>query len=139
MGAITPFRTVSDAARAAAGMVTVGERLSRVWRYVFVQLLDDYDSVRRHAGVASAAAMWQGEPPPTGDTRLDAGFAAMAEHLARRDGWTEPRWVRDPSRESLPWWFVSDLKGMHPRALVESPSSFRRRGVFITRGALQRA
>jgi hypothetical protein len=139
MGTSTSFRTVSDAAHAAADMVTAGERLSQVWRYVFVQLLDDYDSVRRHAGVASAAAMWQDEPPSTGDGRLDAAFAAMAEHLARRDGWAEPRWVKDPSREALPWWFVTDLRGMHPRALVESPSSFRRRGVFITRGALQRA
>jgi hypothetical protein len=33
-------------------------------------------------------------------------------------------------REAWPWWFVTDLRGLHPRALVESPSSFRRRGVF---------
>jgi hypothetical protein len=31
------------------------------------------------------------------------------------------------------------LRGLHPRALVESPSSFRRLGVFITGGALSRA
>ena len=138
VGLITSFPTVSDAAREAAALAMAGERLSRVWRYVFVQLLDDYDSIRRHAGVGSAAAMWEGEPSSTGDRRLDAGFAAMAEYLARRDGWTAPEWARDPSREALPWWFVTDLKGMHPRALVESPSSFRRRGVFITLGALQR-
>ena len=139
MGAIASFRTVADAAQSAASMIAAGERLSRVWRYVFVQFLDDYDSVRRHEGVGPAARMWQREPPPTGDLRLDAAFAGMAEHLARRDAWDVPRWARDPSREALPWWFVSDLPGMHPRALVESPSSFRRRGVFITRGALQRA
>jgi hypothetical protein len=138
MGALASFRTVSDAADLAADMVAGGERLSRVWRYVFVQLLDDYCSVRRHDGVAAAAAIWQNEPPPTGDRRLDAGFAAMAEHLGRRDGWPVPQWARDPSREAIPWWFVTDLKGLHPRALVESPSSFRRRGVFITRGALSR-
>jgi hypothetical protein len=39
----------------------------------------------------------------------------------------------------VPWWFVTTLKGLHPRALVESPLSFRKRGVFITGGALQRA
>ena len=60
-------------------------------------------------------------------------------HLARRDGWRVPAWTRDPEREAVPWWFVTDLRGLHPRALVESPSSFRRRGVFITSDALARA
>jgi hypothetical protein len=39
----------------------------------------------------------------------------------------------------MPWWFVTDFVGLHPRALVESPLSFRKRGVFITSGALSRA
>ena len=60
----------------------------------------------------------------------------MAEYLARRDGWEVPSWARLPGREAWPWWFVTDLRGLHPRALAESPSSFRRRGVFITSGAL---
>ena len=77
-------------------------------------------------------------PRATGDTRVDAAFAAMAEYLARRDGWTVPPWARLPEREAWPWWFVTDLRGLHPRALVELPSSFRRRGVFITSGALDR-
>ncbi|WP_235433769.1 MULTISPECIES: hypothetical protein [Protofrankia] len=50
-----------------------------------------------------------------------------------------PQRVRDPALEAVPWWFVTALKGLHPRALVESPLSFRKRGVFITSGALQRA
>jgi hypothetical protein len=82
--------------------------------------------------------MWQVEPPSTGDVRVDAALAALAEHLARRDGWSAPTWTRESRREAEPWWFVTDLRGMHPRALVESPLSFRRRGVFITRGALER-
>lgn len=139
MGALTSFRTVSDASVVAAGMIAAGERLSQVWRHAVVQMMDDYDSARRHHGVETAAAMWRDEPTATGDLRVDAGLAAMAEHLARRDGWPVPAWARDSSREAVPWWFVTDLKGMHPRALVESPASFRRRGVFITRGALDRA
>lgn len=70
---------------------------------------------------------------------VSANVAAMAEYLARRDGWTVPAWARLPEREAWPWWFVTDLRGLHPQALVESPSSFRRRGVFITSGALERA
>lgn len=82
--------------------------------------------------------MWSEAPRSTGDSRVDAAFAAMAEYLARRDGWQVPSWARLPEREAWPWWFVTDLRGLHPRALVESPSSFRRRGVFITSGALDR-
>jgi hypothetical protein len=82
--------------------------------------------------------MWQAVPVPTGDVRVDAALAALGEHLARVDGWAVPAWTGEPQREALPWWFVTDLRGLHPRALVESPSSFRRRGVFITRGALER-
>lgn len=133
------FETADDAASAAAGMLADGERLSRLWRYVFAQVLDDYTSVLHHSGVAAAARMWADAPRATGDIRVDAAFAAMAEYLARKDGWTVPSWARLPEREAWPWWFVTDLVGLHAQALVESPSSFRRRGVFITSGALERA
>lgn len=133
------FETADQAADSAIAMLAAGERLSRLWRYVFVQMIDDYTSVLHHAGVPAAARMWSGAPRSTGDSRVDAAFAAMAEYLARRDGWTVPAWARLSEREAWPWWFVTDLRGLHPRALVESPSSFRRRGVFITDGALSRA
>jgi class 3 adenylate cyclase len=133
------FETADQAADSAIAMLRDGERLSRVWRYVFVQMLDDYTSVLRHSGVSAAARMWSGAPRRTGDSRVDAAFAAMAEYLARRDGWMVPSWARLPEREAWPWWFVTDLRGLHARALVESPSSFRRRGVFITSGGLDRA
>jgi hypothetical protein len=127
------FETADQAAGSAAAMLADGERLSRLWRYVFAQMLDDYTSVLRHAGVGAAAGMWSGCPRETGDGRVDAAFAAMAEYLARRDGWTVPSWAALPEREAWPWWFVTDLRGLHPRALVESPSSFRRRGVSSPR------
>ncbi|GAA2370993.1 hypothetical protein Cme02nite_44820 [Catellatospora methionotrophica] len=139
MASVTSFRTVDDAAATAARMLLSGERLSRVWRFALTQMLDDYMSALRNSGRDAAARMWQECPSPTGDVRVDAAFAAMAEHLGRRDGWPVPSWARDPLREALPWWFVTDLQGLRPRALVESPSSFRRRGVFITLGALERA
>jgi hypothetical protein len=133
------FETADQAAGSALAMLQDDERLSRLWRYVFVQLLDDYTSVLNHHGVSAAARMWSAAPRSTGDSRVDAAFAAMAEYLARRDGWMVPSWARLPEREAWPWWFVTDLRGLHPRALVESPSSFRRRGVFITSRALDRA
>jgi hypothetical protein len=87
---------------------------------------------RRSAGTSSAGS-------GSSRTRDATSWnAAMAEYLARRDGWAVPSWARLPEREAWPWWFVTDLRGLRPRALVESPSSFRRRGVFVTSGALER-
>lgn len=119
-------------------MLTTGEPLKAVWRYVIVQLLDDYTSVRSTSGVAAAAQLWRDEPLLSGDLRVDAALAAMAEHLARADAWPVPPWAQDTDRETGRWWFVTDLTGLHPRALVESPASFRKRGVFITSDALVR-
>lgn len=99
-----------------------------MWRFGLVQMLDDYRTVLRLHGPNTAAAMWEQPPAPTGDARVDAAYPAMAEYLARRDGWRVPQWAMDSSREAVPWWFVTTLRGLHPRALVESPPSFRRRG-----------
>ena len=134
----SPRDPVADAVDEARRLLAAGA-LGDVWRYAVVQLLDDYTTVRRHRGASAARAMWEQEPGRTGDVRVDAALAALAEHLARRDGWTAPSWTVDPSREASEWWFVTDLVGLHPTALVESPLSFRKRGVFITRDALVRA
>ncbi|SBW24435.1 hypothetical protein FDG2_4154 [Candidatus Protofrankia californiensis] len=139
MDPLRAFRTVDDAAAVAADRVAGGVRLQEIWRHAVVQMLDDYTSVLRHQGLEAAQAMWVDRPRLSGDRRVDAAFAALGEYLARRDGWHTPGWVQDPALEAVPWWFVTALKGLHPRALVESPLSFRKRGVFITSGALQRA
>jgi hypothetical protein len=126
------------AAREAAELLGRGERLASVWRYAILQLLDVYESRLRRSGVDVAAALFNQEPPATGDARVDAAFAALAEHLARRDDWAVPAWARDPSRATDDWWFVSELTGMHPWSLRESPLSFRRRGIFIAANGLER-
>jgi hypothetical protein len=136
--AIGRLTSVADVAADAAHMLTAGESLKDVWRFCLLQLLDDYESVLRHEGVDAAALLWRDAPTFTGDARVDAAFAALAEHLARRERWSTPAWALDPEREAREWWFVTDLRGLHPRALVESPLSFRKRGVFITDGALTR-
>lgn len=138
MAVLSSFRSAADAAQLAQRMLAEGEPLRLVWRFALIQLLDDYTSVLRHDGSEAASEMWALEPPPTGSSEVDAAFAAMAEHLARRDGWPVPSWARSPAREATRWWFVTEFRGLHPRALVESPPSFRRRGVFITADALDR-
>jgi len=119
-------------------MLAANEPLRHVWRFVVLQMLDDYRSVLRHEGVEAAGRMWLVAPDRTDDVRIDAALAALAEFLARRDGWRVPAWAREADREAVPWWFVTELRGLHPRALVDSPAPFRRRGVFITRDALER-
>lgn len=136
--AVPRQRSVGASATEAQRLLAVGERLSRVWRYVVLQLLDDHDTALRHHGLDAARGIWTAEPPVTDEPRVDAALAALAEHLARRDGYPTPPWALDTFREAQEWWFVTDLVGLHPRALVESPLSFRKRGVFITAEALVR-
>jgi hypothetical protein len=76
------------------------------------------------------------QPPSTGDPRYDALLGALVEHLCLRSGTPIPAWVEDPDRFIETWWFVSGLRRLHASALVQSPISFARRGVFICDGAL---
>ena len=126
------------AGRLADQMMRDGERPTALWRHVILQLLDDYESDRRREGPLVAARRFDEEPAPTSSRQLDAALAALAEHLARRDGWTTPACAVDARRYAPNWWFVTPLKGMHAAALQQSPSAFRRRGVFITADGLNR-
>jgi hypothetical protein len=128
----------AGAALLADDLLGEGETLQSVWRYVIIQLLDDYTHDLARAGVSVASQRFRGEPPVTRSTEVDAALAALAEYLARRDNWPLPPWARKPGRYSSKWWFVTPLRGMHPTALQESPPSFRTRGIFITAGALSR-
>src|SRR5258708_2083802 len=126
------------AALLADDLLRDGETLQAVWRYVVVQLLDDYDHDLARAGTVVASRRFSHEPPATRSTEVDAALAALAEYLARRDNWPLPSWARKPGRYSSRWWFVTPLRGMYPTALQESPPSFRPRGVFVAAGALSR-
>jgi hypothetical protein len=101
-------------------------------------LLDDYNRAFRDGGVPAGAALLRDAPRPTGDSGVDAAIAALAEYLARRDGWRPPSWAFEQTRYAEPWWFVSGVRAWHAIALVESPLAFRKRGVFLTASALER-
>ncbi|MHB1166203.1 MAG: hypothetical protein ACYC3K_13395 [Candidatus Nanopelagicales bacterium] len=131
---------VSDAARAVRSMLTspVEPSGERLWRFGVLQLLDDYESTRRHQGVPAASALLVDEPGVTGHSGVDAAFAALACWLADRDEWTAPSWAMSAARVARPWWFVTDSAYGRAWAMVQSPAQFRIRGVFITDTALQR-
>lgn len=101
------------------------------WRLVAEFLDDD-----AHADDHEAELVVSEAPDPTGDPRVDALMAALAEYLCVRRGLIPPAWTQ-MSVEAVPWWFVAG-SAFSAMAIRESPISFARRGVFITAGALER-
>jgi hypothetical protein len=102
-----------------------GRRLA----FRFVEQFDKADQSDRRRMVEIA-------PLPTGDRRYDALLAALVEYCCVRHDMPSPAWVDDPSRFLEEWWFVSGIRSLHANAVVHSPISFKRRGVFITEDAL---
>ena len=77
------------------------------------------------------------EPEATGDRRFDALLAAITEDSCVRCGVAPPSWVFANQRFLDNAWWVSDLKSARVQALVNTPASFRRRGVMIDRHDLE--
>ena len=78
------------------------------------------------------------EPPLTGDPRHDAYVGALGEHFALHAGIDRPAWVTRPERFLDRFWFKSGVRGFRAIAIAQSPAAFRRRGIFIAAGALDR-
>ncbi len=77
------------------------------------------------------------EPVPVGLVE-DAYLAALAEHLAASGGIEAPAWTEAPQRFLRYPFFAGDLESLKAQLLVESPSAFRRRQIFISANALSR-
>lgn len=78
------------------------------------------------------------EPPPaTGSDRYDALLAGIVELACASHGVLAPTWVNAERYFLSQWWFVSGMTSLHADALVHSPISLARRGVFVTQGALE--
>lgn len=67
---------VGDAALAVRAMLARNSVWSEhLWRFGVLQLLDDYESVRRDDGADAAAMMFMEVAGSRGDSGLDAAFA----------------------------------------------------------------
>lgn len=132
------LHTAADNATNCRRLLTEGEGLDACWRFGILQTLDDYTSTLRRGGPRLAAQVFDDEPPATGAVQLDAAFAALAEHLAERDGWTTPEWAHNPER-CTETWYPAVPKVLRAEADRESPQAFRRRGILITSRSLDRA
>lgn len=77
-------------------------------------------------------------PELTGSSPADAYLGALAEHLAATRGLARPAWATEPERFLERFWFQSSVPGFRALAIVQSPAAFRRRGLFVSEGALRR-
>jgi hypothetical protein len=126
-----PDNAFTQSAAGVAARVAAGEEfLPAVW-----ELLDEYAVLSTDGQRRRALA---DRPGPTGDRRYDAFLGALAEHLATAAGFERPAWTCERDRFLDQFWFVSTVAGFRALAIAESPAAFRRRGVFVSRGALQR-
>lgn len=130
--------TAAEIAARSAALLAAGDTVEACWRFGILQTLDDYTSTLRRGGVQLAAEVFTDEPAPTGSAELDAAFAALADHLAERDGWRAQAWALDPARRADRW-FPAVPAIFRGEAEQDSPRAFRQRGIFITGRSLNRA
>ena len=109
---------------AQLGRLMVAADQSRRWRLV-AEFLEDY----RWEPTGQRLALLDSEPAGTGDERWDVFLAALAEHLAARDGHGAAPWVEPRSLRQL--WFPFNTRAARVDALVHAPAAFRRRGVYV--------
>jgi hypothetical protein len=84
----------------------------------------------------------RGEPPLTGDARLDALAGAVAEYLARQYRLPAvPAWAFEPVRYLDRAWHTTpfDNDSMREYLTFASPAEFRSRNIFTEERPLRRA
>ncbi|MBL8669750.1 MAG: hypothetical protein JNK11_03785 [Alphaproteobacteria bacterium] len=86
------------------------------------------------------ASMLAAAPALAGPPWEAAWLCAAAEHLARRCGAQPPAWAGRPEGFALAApWFPPQIEAMKPVLIVESPTPFRRRMLFVGANVLSRA
>ena len=130
--------TATDNGARCAVPLAAGDTPEAYWRFGILQTLDDYASTLRRGGPTLAAEVFAAAPAPTGSARLDAAFAALADHLAERDGWPASAWTADPERRA-DGWYPAVPAIFQAEADRDSPRAFRQRGILITGRSLDRA
>jgi hypothetical protein len=115
---------------ARLGRLLAGADETRRWRLI-AEFLEEYGLEPAPGRLALLAE----EPPSTGDERWDVFLAALAEHLAARDGRAAPSWTESRSLRRL--WFPFNTRAARVDAMVHAPAAFRRRGVYVAAQELE--
>jgi len=105
-------------------MLMIGADEDLRWR-LLAEFLEEY----RWEPSATRYDLLVAEPDDVGDRRWDVLLAALAEHLAARDGRGAPAWSE--RRALTQFWFPFNTPAARTDAIVHAPASFRRRGVFV--------
>lgn len=79
------------------------------------------------------------EEPCLIDKIKDSYLAATAEQLAYQNDFDIPEWVNKPNYFLDEPFFASSIETLKPILIMESPVTFRRRGIFISVNALKTA
>jgi hypothetical protein len=108
----------------AGHLARAGDDDRHRWRLV-AEFLEEY----RHERAPDRTTLLADEPLGTGDERWDVFLAALAEHLATRDGRGAAAWAQE--RRLAVFWFPFDSAAARVDALVHAPASFRSRGIFV--------
>lgn len=116
-----------------ARLAEVAERAAEGFDARLREFLDVFYVGDTPTRIASLAA----EPTPLAPVH-DAYLAAVAEHLARRFELPIPDWVEGQGRFLSTPFFAGGLESLKATLIAESPSSFRRRLIFVSANALSR-
>jgi hypothetical protein len=130
--------TAATNMRVCERLLADGASLRDCWRFGIMQTISDYTTCLNYGGTELAASVFTNEPSLLPALQLNAAIAALAEWLAHRDGWTPPKWCRDPGRSLAQPWYVagSDFEVLKETADAESPAEFRAHGVYTSLGGL---
>lgn len=101
-------------------------------------MVRDFLDVIGHSAPNEIAALIREKPQPTGDVRIDALLAGLAEHFSATREVPCPGWVNESDRFLDRFWFVSRVPGFRAMAIAQTPIALKRRGVFWPARSLQR-
>ncbi len=118
MTATPPYEYRAATLAELAGWLANGDP-SEHWRMI-AEFLEEY----RHEPAETRFGLLAGEPRTSGDERWDVFLAALAEHLAARDGRGAPEWA---AGRWLPvFWFPFNTPAARVDAFVHAPAAFHR-------------
>jgi hypothetical protein len=113
----------------AKSLVEGDEASARRLAFRFVEHFDNATTDHRTEMVAEKFKT-------AGSQRFDALLAGLVELSCATHHEVAPNWVNDEEFFLDELWFVSEMPLLHADALVHSPISLARRGVFVTQGSL---
>lgn len=150
-GRAVELRLVAEDAFSAP---SVTRRVSRALSGIAPEAADDSQAAREDAALRAVLdlrdAILRSEParaltlvtdPPglCGDRRFDALIAAVVEDACARIGVRPPSWTEEAERFVRPFWYLSEVAGLHWWELTNAPGALVRHGVLAAEDELRSA